>query len=1128
MRVSDFFKFRYWSAGMIGVVIAGQATTGLWAQVPSGSPPPSMQSSDSRAVSGAPAATANGSFTPASGVAANPTAMLLRARQALAVGDVNLATSLVEQARSSGVDFSATGDSPDTVAKMIAKQNELAELSRTGDANQYNQAAAMFLMEQAEQMVKFQDWATAEKLVAQSQMFPVDFKKLGRDPLALKQQIDSGKQQVAAKSATGVSDALRLMSEAQLAFDKGDLNQAKILVGQAKALNVPDSAFAANQTRPWQMELTVDRAMAQRGSATQASYNLNDPSMGLAQAGYVKENDTTKNAPVGFTQGGQQAMEEVDSVTGSDEEQVLFRQMQAQVFKKRAESERAVTQSPRSALDQMLALRNEVANSTLSDANKTPLLKIVDRDISEIQRYIEQNLPEILNHESNSERQESWNRGLEEKYNAETQIQKLVADFERLVDEQRFAEAEQVARQAYQLAPEDPVVVLLNEKAKLVVRMNNNNQINGVRETNQQLAMGPDVYRAATPMPADTPLQMTDADTWSRLTMDRREQQAVREYRSEAERRIWNLLKNEKVQGVFRGPLSSTIEQLASQAGVNIVFDVVAMDAEKITTSAPVDVSLQNAVSLKSALEVIVNQVGLVYVVDDELIRITSRTAQRRAVAPRTYYVGDLIAPLTPPHSPMQMNFITPYTSANSTNTVLAQNQAPMANVALDNTGRMNQTVLAQQMSTGMPFGSSDPGYGFGPQRGIPTYTTMGGSQLGGITIGDFLPLMNLIRTTIDPESWDDNQGDGTIQPYVANLSLIVTNTQEVQDQIQDLLNKLRELNDVQIVVEVRFVTLSDNFFEQIGIDFDFRINDNSGLAPGSAIPDLNRPSRTIGIGTDGQPTGDLDVAFGQQSFGSAIPTFGGFDPATAANFGFAILSDIEVFFLIQASKGDTRSNITQAPVVTMFNGQSANIFDGALQPFVTSVIPVVGDFAVAHQPVISILPSGASLNVQATVSSDRRFVKLSLVPFFSQVTDVEEFTFDGRRTTRRSSTNFLDDLFNGRPGGGGAGDDDDLELEVEETGVTVQLPVVASTFVNTVVSVPDGGTILMGGIKRMSEGRTERGVPFLSNIPYVNRLFKNVGIGRETSNLMMMVTPRIIIQEEEERAQVGPIGGNN
>ncbi len=90
------------------------------------------------------------------------------------------------------------------------------------------------------------------------------------------------------------------------------------------------------------------------------------------------------------------------------------------------------------------------------------------------------------------------------------------------------------------------------------------------------------------------------------------------------------------------------------------------------------------------------------------------------------------------------------------------------------------------------------------------------------------------------------------------------------------------------------------------------------------------------------------------------------------------------------------------------------------------------------------------------------------------------------------------------------------------EEGTTVQLPVLAVTTVNTTVSVPDGGTVLMGGIKRMSEGRTERGVPMLSNLPYVNRLFKNVAIGRETQSLMMMVTPRIIIQEEEEQIQVG------
>ena len=81
-----------------------------------------------------------------------------------------------------------------------------------------------------------------------------------------------------------------------------------------------------------------------------------------------------------------------------------------------------------------------------------------------------------------------------------------------------------------------------------------------------------------------------------------------------------------------------------------------------------------------------------------------------------------------------------------------------------------------------------------------------------------------------------------------------------------------------------------------------------------------------------------------------------------------------------------------------------------------------------------------------------------------------------------------------------------------------MQLPTFAFTTVTTTVSVPDGGTVLLGGIKRLREGRTERGVPILNKVPYVSRLFKNVGIGREAQSLMMMVTPRIIIQEEEEQ----------
>ena len=80
-----------------------------------------------------------------------------------------------------------------------------------------------------------------------------------------------------------------------------------------------------------------------------------------------------------------------------------------------------------------------------------------------------------------------------------------------------------------------------------------------------------------------------------------------------------------------------------------------------------------------------------------------------------------------------------------------------------------------------------------------------------------------------------------------------------------------------------------------------------------------------------------------------------------------------------------------------------------------------------------------------------------------------------------------------------------------------IEMPVFQLSTVQASVTVPDGGTVLLGGIKRLSEATNERGVPVLSKVPYINRLFKNTAAIRDEQSLMLMVTPRIIIQDEKE-----------
>jgi hypothetical protein len=78
----------------------------------------------------------------------------------------------------------------------------------------------------------------------------------------------------------------------------------------------------------------------------------------------------------------------------------------------------------------------------------------------------------------------------------------------------------------------------------------------------------------------------------------------------------------------------------------------------------------------------------------------------------------------------------------------------------------------------------------------------------------------------------------------------------------------------------------------------------------------------------------------------------------------------------------------------------------------------------------------------------------------------------------------------------------------------------------STTVTVPDGGTVTLGGYSRLSEGRNEFGPPVLGKLPYAGRAFRNVGYGRSVQSTRVTVGARIIILEEEEYRQTGVRSG--
>ena len=357
----------------------------------------------------------------------------------------------------------------------------------------------------------------------------------------------------------------------------------------------------------------------------------------------------------------------------------------------------------------------------------------------------------------------------------------------------------------------------------------------------------------------------------------------------------------------------------------------------------------------------------------------------------------------------------------------------------------------------------------------------------------------------------------------------MVNQTADVIREVADLLEALRRLQDLALSVEVRIISLSETFFERMGVDFSVNVKTHTSkfepnltggvFRPEPFINDINNRGVTLGLTPAGTFTPDLDVPIRSTSFNYAIPGFGGYPNNPGNNgglsLGLAFLNDIQVFMFMEAAQGDRRVNVMQAPKLTLFNGQTATMAIQESEFLVTSVQVFSVNGQIVFVPQNNLLPGiggnnagNFAVTIQGVVSADRRFVRLNQAITLSAQT--------GATVPLFPITTFITPVFEGGSQG----------VPIPFTQF-LQQPSFTILTINTTVVCPDGGTVLMGGLKTLSEGRNEFGPPFLSKIPYLNRLFKNVGIGRETRHIMIMVTPRIIINAEEEITQTeGRPGG--
>src|SRR4029077_4768492 len=84
--------------------------------------------------------------------------------------------------------------------------------------------------------------------------------------------------------------------------------------------------------------------------------------------------------------------------------------------------------------------------------------------------------------------------------------------------------------------------------------------------------------------------------------------------------------------------------------------------------------------------------------------------------------------------------------------------------------------------------------------------------------------LKQMITKMVNANSWEGEGGPGRIEYFDAGAALVVNQTADVIKEVADLLEALRRLQDLSVSVEIRIVSLSESFFERIGVDFDFNV----------------------------------------------------------------------------------------------------------------------------------------------------------------------------------------------------------------------------------------------------------------------------------------------------------------
>jgi general secretion pathway protein D len=357
--------------------------------------------------------------------------------------------------------------------------------------------------------------------------------------------------------------------------------------------------------------------------------------------------------------------------------------------------------------------------------------------------------------------------------------------------------------------------------------------------------------------------------------------------------------------------------------------------------------------------------------------------------------------------------------------------------------------------------------------------------------------VLGLIQENIARETWDMDAFSADVTADQGGLLII--HTPQIQKQVVDFLNDLRKFSSSQVTIESRFIRINDSFIQEIGADF--RGLGNDGKAPNPIMDVTNGFEDNASAGKDNQGDGgaganpsagiffndnsDGDIRFRNESvwrgataaLGDTLSTIGG------GAFQFSLIDDTMFNLVVRAVEKSLNATEITSPIITAFNTQRAYITVINQVSFIQGFDVDVATSAFIANPNVGIIQEGIVLDVRPTVSYDRKYITL----------EIQTTVADLLRPIRERST----------------------PLAGQTTPVTFQLPELEVASAATTVVVPDGGSLILGGLKTIRYYSRKSETPILGKIPILGFFFKSKGISDEVANLMILARAYITDMNE-------------